>query len=164
MAHPYLAHLALNVRGLWGVGRIYATESVPLDFVNLWILSAACCSRAEIHWQTVQKGLGTRISGYEGNAGASGVVCGLMGYFLCSKPEMPVEFYFSQPMPLWLGAFVFVAGSVYYMFTGFLPSMGHAGHLGGFMAGIAHYHVQLACNYGILRFKRWRSGRRSGRS
>lgn len=79
---------------------------------------------------------------YGGSAGASGVICGLMGTFLCLAPKTP-SFFFLFPMPLWLGSLVFCTGSAFCMATGHLPMIGHAAHLGGFAAGLGYYWAAL---------------------
>lgn len=75
---------------------------------------------------------------YGGSAGASGVICGLMGTFVCLAPKTSIIF-FLFPMPLWLGSLVFCTGSAFCMATGHLPMIGHAAHLGGFASGLAYY-------------------------
>lgn len=73
-----------------------------------------------------------------GSAGASGVVCGLTGLFVCFVPKMPTVFIIF-PTPLWVGELIFTVGSAFCMATGYAPIFGHAGHLGGTAAGIAYY-------------------------
>lgn len=80
---------------------------------------------------------------YGGSAGASGAISGLLGVFLCYMPKMPVQQFFILPMPLWLAQLAFTTGSVYCMANGYSPGIGHAGHVGGTVAGIAYYYVAI---------------------
>ena len=89
---------------------------------------------------------------YGGSAGASGALSGLLGFFLFYMPKMPVQLFFILPMPLWLAQLAFTTGSVYYMANGYSPGIGHAGHMGGTVAGIAYY-------YGVIRPWLRRTGR-----
>ena len=86
-----------------------------------------------------------------GSAGASGVICGLTGLFVSFMPNMRMTIMIFTTR-LWIGEVVFAAGSVFCMATGALPSIGHAGHLGGVAAGIAYY-------YGVARPWLRRTGR-----
>lgn len=88
---------------------------------------------------------------YGGGAGASGVISGLMGTLTCLVPRAPTLF-LVFPMPLWLASLIFCEGSAFCMFTGDLPMIGHAAHLGGFAAGLAGY-------YGAVRPLLRRTGR-----
>lgn len=76
---------------------------------------------------------------FGGSEGASGVICGLAGTFLCCAPKMPVVFII-LPMSLWLLEASFAIGTVFCMANDYLPLLGHAGHLGGTAAGIAYYY------------------------
>lgn len=89
--------------------------------------AAAICSDAQLR--------------YGGSVGASGAICGLTGMLLCYLPRLPIRLFFVLPMPLWLGELAFALGSGYCMATGYVPSVGHAGHLGGTAAGIAYYYA-----------------------
>lgn len=91
-------------------------------------------------------------SQYGGSVGASGVLCGLTGFLLGYAPRTSASFFFLPAAPLWIGGLVFSAGSAYCMATGNIPSIGHAGHLGGLAAGFAYY-------YGVARPWLRRSGR-----
>ena len=91
----------------------------------------------------ISGGSGASQPHYGGSLGASGVVCGLTGTLLCCSPTMTMQL-LVLPMPLWLFQTLFTMGSVFCMATGFVPEIGHAGHLGGMAAGIAYY-------YGIAR-------------
>lgn len=76
---------------------------------------------------------------FGGSEGASGVICGLAGTFLCCAPRMPV-FFLTIPLPLYLLELGLAAATVFCMANGYLPWLGHAGHLGGTAAGIAYYY------------------------
>ena len=52
-----------------------------------------------------------------------------------------MQLFFVLLMPLWLGELALTVGSGYCMATGYAPSVGHAGHLGGTAAGIAYYYA-----------------------
>ena len=155
LAHNGLVHFAINMVALWNLGGIYAEAYGASHFVGLWVFSAISSSTAQTCWYSIQKGLRmkTRTFGphYEGSIGASGVTCGLIGYFLCIMPEMQMNFMFC-PMSLWHNALLLVAGSAFCMVTGLIPFVAHAGHLGGFAAGIA-------CYYGVVRLWPWISRR-----
>ena len=91
----------------------------------------------------ISGGSGTLGPHYGGSAGASGALSGLLGVFLCYMPKMPVQQFFILPMPLWLAQLAFTTGSVYCMANGYSPGIGHAGHMGGMVAGIAYYYSTL---------------------
>lgn len=88
---------------------------------------------------------------YGGSIGASGVLCGLTGTLLCLAPRMRVLVFFLSA-PLWSTQLIFVVGSMYCMATGSVQLLGHAGHLGGMVAGVVYY-------YGVARPWLRRAGR-----
>ena len=78
---------------------------------------------------------------YGGVQGASGVLCGLVGFCLGYAPRMTTLWFpFPFPAPLWVIGLFFSTGTAYCMATGNIPFFEHAGHLGGTAAGIAFYH------------------------
>ena len=77
---------------------------------------------------------------FGGSAGSSGAICGFTGMFLCCAPKMQVQV-IVFPMSLWLFEAIFAVGSVFCMANGYIPIIGHAGHLGGTAAGISYYYA-----------------------
>ena len=156
LAHDNWPHLGINAVSLWRLGGFYAEGLGASHFVSLWVFSAISCSTAQTCWDLIQEGLRTKTGAfdprYEGSIGASGVTCGLIGFFLYIMPEMRMKF-MDFPIPLWHGALLPVAGSEFCMVTGLLPFVAHAGHLGGFAAGIAY------C-FGMVHLRTWMSRRR----
>ena len=84
---------------------------------------------------------GDALPRFGGSLGASGVICGLTGMFLCVAPQLPVRLFLVLPMRLWLGELIFTVGSGYCMATGYAPYIGHAGHLGWLAGGILYYYA-----------------------
>ena len=77
-----------------------------------------------------------------GAMGASGAMCGLIGTFLCAAPSLQLSV-IGIPVPLWLFELVFLGGSAYCLAEGFVPQLGHAGHIGGTLTGMAYYFAML---------------------
>ena len=99
----------------------------------------------------ISGGSGASRLHYGGDAGASGVICGLTGVFLCLVPMMS-SVYLVFSVPLLLGSLVFYTGSAFCMATGYFPMVGHAANFGGLDAGLAYY-------YGVARPWLRRTGR-----
>ena len=69
--------------------------------------------------------------------GASGAISGLLFSFILFNPTVELLLFFIVPMPAWLAAIVFVAGSYYLAKNNMLPGIDHEAHLWGAIAGAA---------------------------
>ena len=69
--------------------------------------------------------------------GASGAISGLLFSFILFNPTAQLLLFFIVPMPAWLAAVVFVAGSYYLSKNNMMPGLDHEGHLWGAIAGAA---------------------------
>ena len=147
LAHNDLVHLAINMVAFWDW-----EECMPkhLEHLTSWAFGYSLQSPVpQLRPAGIlsKEGLRMKTSAfgphYEGSIGAFGITCGLIGYFLYIMPEMQMDFMFC-PMSLRHNALLLVAGSAFCIVTGLIPFVAHAGHLGGFAAGIAYY-------YGVVR-------------
>lgn len=172
ITHFNFIHLGLNMLTLYGFGSsVIAWFGFPA-FFGIWITSGLCCSAASLWWEKRREdarvvgrrwdGVGRRLDGskernwfvpknddagvmYGGSIGASGAISGIVGAVACFFPRLQVSI-FPLPvlMPLWVTTAIFVGGSLYCLDQGFLPQIGHAGHLGGTAGGVVSY-------FGVIR-------------
>ena len=95
-------------------------------FVGTWLVSAITGSLGSLYWEWHQNS--DDIPTIGGSLGSSTALCGLMFTQFTSMPATCV---------FWAGV------SVYCLYSGFLPMIGHAGHLGGMAGGVAAYFLFL---------------------
>ncbi len=69
--------------------------------------------------------------------GASGAISGLLFSFILFNPNLTLLLFFIIPMPAWLAAVIFVAGSYYAAKNNYLPGIDHEAHIWGAIAGAA---------------------------
>lgn len=79
---------------------------------------------------------------YRGATGASGAIAGLVMALTCVTPRMPVNFFFIN-MPMWAAAAIGVGVSIGGLTQGWLPGIGHGGHLGGIAFGAFWWLVAI---------------------
>jgi len=123
--HSGIYHLAVNMVGLWGAGRLLARFYGNAQFLLVYLGSAIVGSAANVHFGSQAAAVAV---------GASGAVFGVLGALvttLCLKREM---------FPKALGARllvpqgVFLVGIVVYAFT--RQNVDNAAHGGGLLAGV----------------------------
>lgn len=118
--HAGLAHLLLNVIGLWALGELVER---PLGTARtLFVMGASMLGAM---------GVGA-ATGYEYAIGASGVVCGLAGAVVLLEIRYPAQIPAAWRIPRRL---LFVVLGVDAAISIFVPSVAGAAHLGGFVAG-----------------------------
>ncbi|KAE9374549.1 hypothetical protein N431DRAFT_405343 [Stipitochalara longipes BDJ] len=126
--HQSLLHLAMNMVGLWGFGRLMVSGIGAPSFLVLYFGSVVAGSLAQEYiWD--KRGLWNA-----GGLGASGGVLGVFAATACIMPRGQMGFLFI-PMPMWVGAALMVGLSVGGMQDRWLPGLGHADHLGGMAFG-----------------------------
>ena len=125
-AHFHSLHLIFNVGALWELGRTFVNMYGARRFVGTWLVSAITGSLGSLYWERHQNS--DDMSTFGGSIGSSTALCGLMFALFTSMPGNCV---------FWAGA------SVYCLYSGSLPMIGHAGHLGGMAGGVAAYFLFL---------------------
>ena len=169
VTHFNLLHLGINMYVLWDLGQVIIRAFGVPAFFGIWIVSSAACSAASLAWQSrlddVSKSstgkrwdeagrkkqqqhewfAPTNVAGvpltYGGGIGASGALTGMIGAVACFAPHMKLGLIFIPgSLPAWVSLSLFSALSLYCMDSGLLPSIGHAGHMGGLAGGIVSYY------------------------
>ncbi|KAK0517320.1 hypothetical protein JMJ35_000475 [Cladonia borealis] len=141
-AHYNPVHLMFNMEALWYIGRLFISLHGASAFVGTWLVCAITGSLGSLYWERHQNR--DNMSTTRELLGSSTAILGLMfaqstfmPYTLLRAPIGEANF------PAWrFCAFIFGA-SVYSLYSGFLPWIGHAGHLGGMAGGVAAYFVFL---------------------
>jgi len=147
--HVDLMHLGFNMYALHSFGPIAISTFGPGGYVALWLVSSVTCSAGSIYWQALgsksqgrQWGPNARENG--GSIGSSGALLGMTSALMCRYPHLPIGVAFLPiAVPLWAFSALFAAFSGYCMVQNQLTWLGHAGHLGGMVGGIATYAVAL---------------------
>lgn len=131
VSHQDIWHLLPNmvsfhafVTAAWMVGLS------PLSIAAVGVASAVSCSCAQLaDW---------RRKGVRGEAlGASGLVAGLGGYVTVLAPRLSFFLFFIPvPVPLWVLTPGLLAWDMYNT-NSFTSTVGHAGHVGGTVCGLA---------------------------
>lgn len=138
--HVQPEHLLLNMWALWGIGRHFIGLFGASAFLKTWLFSAITGSLGTIYWLEHMNSDHTVIGAH----GSSTALCGLLSaesvsLLLSSKqPTGSAPFPFSRQPVYCFGAF---AASVFCLYYDCLPSIGHAGHLGGMAGGVAAYFL-----------------------
>ena len=135
-------HLILNMWALWDIGRRFVWIFGAPAFVGTWLVTAITGSLGSLYWERY-KNSGS-IPEIGGSVGSSAAIFGLMfaeyifmPYTLLRVPFIPAVF------PAWRYCAVWFGASVYCLYSGSLPMIGHAGHLGGMAGGVAAYFFYL---------------------
>lgn len=166
--HKDLFHLGINMYCLWSIGPGIVSLLGAPAFASLWIISAGCGSAAELTWHERQDAIqaerqkssiwgdekeqeegkrwfAPRLAPGEdrlrGSVGASSAMFGLLGALVCVASRTPIQLMMVPvPFSLWQVLGATTVGSLYCLDSGTLPSVGHAGHLGGLFGGLAAYY------------------------
>ena len=141
-AHLQPWHLLINMWALWDIGRRFVWMFGASAFAGTWLVSAITGSLGSLYWER-HKNRGS-IPTLGGSVGSSTAIFGLMfaqytfmPYTLLQLPLVPAAF------PAWGFCASIFGASVYCLYSGSLPSIGHAGHLGGMAGGVATYFLFL---------------------
>ena len=143
VTHFNPVHLLINMSALQSLGPSFIEVFGTRAFVGTWIVSAVAGSLGSLYWE--QHPRETHEPPTMGGAvGASTSLFGLMFALLCFQPTALVSF---PILNFWFpayryGLFLF-GGSIYCLQSGALPSIGHGGHLGGMLSGVAAYYTFL---------------------
>lgn len=148
--HQSHYHLAANMMGLIFLSPFTA----PLSFLAVWVGSGIACSLATLYgWKNSPPFQHTNSSSQpiEKACGASGSLCGLFAMTVFTHPHLSWSFFL---IPMAIPGWVMLGGesvfSVLALKYGWLPWLGHAGHLGGTAFGVLAGIV--AIRFGFRRF------------
>jgi membrane associated rhomboid family serine protease len=134
--HQSVMHLAMNMIGLWGFGRLIVSSFGAPAFLVLYFGSVIAGGLTQNYvWEK-------RGEWNAGGLGASGGVLGVFSATACVVPRGQMGFLFI-PMPMWLGAALMVGLSVGGLQGHWLPTLGHADHLGGMAFGALWWLIAL---------------------
>ena len=139
-AHHHPVHLLLNMEALWYIGRMFVSFFGSSAFVRTWLASAIAGSLGSLYWERSQERDNMSLTG--GSLGSSAVLCGLM-FALCTlRLSTLLKAHLLSIRIFALTNCALISGfSVYCLYSGFLPWICHAGHLGGMAGGVAAYCV-----------------------
>lgn len=140
--HAFLLHLVLNMFAFAALGPPVERRTGALNFVLLFVVAAIAGALGHTAWQ-----YGAMLLGAPGGAnllrvglvGASGAVCGLIGFDLRRRYEamrrLPPEMLRVTPLRwLWNASFGFILINVALSLFGSMIS--GSAHLGGFVVGL----------------------------
>jgi uncharacterized protein len=118
--HGSIPHLLYNLLALGLFGSILEKFIGGRKFLIIFFLSGLLANLVAVNF-------------YSSSLGASGAIYGALGCLALIKPKMMVWVY-SIPMPMFLAAIVWIAGSVLGIF---MPgNTGHIAHLSGIIVGL----------------------------
>lgn len=163
--HYHPIHLAMNMMGLVSIGSVIVQVFGASAFLVTWVGAAVCSSWGSLLWERNRE----RILGRKGannassthlrghvesrSIGASGSILGLIAIATCLAPRATVRIF---PVPvgisLWAYTVALTGLSGAALINGWLPWIGHAGHLGGMVFGLVFYQYPLKRLLRIPRF------------
>jgi len=118
--HGGLAHLLYNLFALALFGSILEKLIGRKKFLTVFFLSGLLANLVAVNF-------------YSSSLGASGAIYGILGCLTIIRPRMVVWVY-SLPMPMFVAAILWIAGSILGIF---IPdSTGHIAHLSGIIVGL----------------------------
>jgi membrane associated rhomboid family serine protease len=134
--HKNLMHLVFNTIGLWSFGRPVVSLFGAPSFLVLYFGSVVAGGLFQNYvWESQNQW-------NVGAVGASGGVLGVLAATACVMPKCPMSVFF-VPMPMWMGLAITVGISVGGLQGRWLPSLGHADHLGGMAFGVVWWLVAM---------------------
>lgn len=141
-AHFQPLHLIANMWALWDIGRQFVWIFGAPAFVGTWFVSAITGSLGSLYWERHKNSDNMPTMG--GSLGSSAAILGLMfaqhTFMPSTPPRVPL---IPRAIPAWSFCAFLVGASVYCLYSGSLPIIGHAGHLGGMAGGVATYFLFL---------------------
>lgn len=141
-AHSHPLHLIINMQALWAFGRLFVHFFGAPAFVGTWLVSAITGSLGWLYWERRQNSDNRPMIG--GVFGSSTAIFGLMFAQVTFMPYIPLQVpLVPASFPAWGFCAFWVGASVYCLYSGILPIIGHAGHLGGMAGGVATYFLVL---------------------
>jgi len=136
-AHSSVSHLLFNMMALWSFGPpIVGIYGVP-TFAMLWVGAGLTGGVAQLYFWSKN----SPYDGYRG-VGASGSILGILGALTCLMPHSRVTL-IVFPMSLLNSTLLTIGLSVAAIQQGWLPSLGHADHLGGLVFGAFWYLIAM---------------------
>ena len=141
--HVQPCHLLLNMWALWGIGRHFIGLFGAPAFLKTWLVSAITGSLGILYWEKHKNNDHTPVIGA---VGSSTALFGLPSAESTFLLHLFAKTSVSAPLPLRIPpAYCFCAfgASVFCLYSDILPSIGHAGHLGGMAGGVAAYILFL---------------------
>jgi membrane associated rhomboid family serine protease len=122
--HANIAHLFYNLFALILFGLILEKLIGSKKFIFVYFASGIIANLIAFNF-------------YPASLGASGAIYGIMGCLAILKPKMVVWVY-SLPMPMFIAAIIWTAGSILGVFGLGDPTTGHIAHLSGIAVGILY--------------------------
>ena len=152
--HQSPSHLLLNMLGLYQWGIPVTIVFGPMAFLGVWVGGAISSNLAGLYWNRhkldpwlqrlgplAPQGITRPNANY---IGASGSILSFLGLLTCFQPRLSIAI-FPIPigMPLIAFSTIFVGGSLTAMVQDWVPSIGHAGHVGGLIFGVLAWYAGL---------------------
>lgn len=132
-------HLILNMYALWGIGRRFIRRFGAPAFLWTWLVSAITGSLGSLYWEKHKNSDHTPVIGAIGSStglfGLMSAECIFVLHVFFTVPFVSAPSFVWRPPAFWFGV------SVFCLYFDFLPSIGHAGHLGGMAGGVASYFL-----------------------
>ena len=130
--HVGLGHLAVNMITLYFFGPALEPVLGSLGFLILYF-GAELAAHGLAFWHQRDNEAYTAV-------GASGAISGVVFAYCLFQPFGMIYLFFAIPMPIWLFAILYVAGSIYAMRQakeqGRAGGIAHEAHLGGALGGV----------------------------
>lgn len=138
--HKGLLHLGFNMFTLHSFASLVFAFLGPGQFLGLYVgagVAGAAAQLAYFGWAPRARiPASPWVRPDAESIGASGAISGLLGYAFTRLPGMEVQVFFIPVRAAVLGP-VALAASAYFMWAPGEQSVGHADHVGGFLAGAA---------------------------
>lgn len=130
--HGGIAHLLYNLVALLMFGLVLEQTIGSRKFIVFYLLAGIIANIFSFLVYPNQSALG-----------ASGAIMGIIGVVAVLKPTMTIWLY-SLPMPMFVGAIVWIAGSVLGIFGFGDQGVGHLAHLSGILVGLIYgFYLRL---------------------
>jgi len=130
--HGGLAHLLYNLLALVVFGLILEGLIGSKKFLWFFLISGVVANGISFFW-------------YPNALGASGAIMAVMGCLAVLRPMMTIWLY-SLPMPMFIGAIIWIGGNVLGIFGFGDQGVGYLAHLSGLVIGLA-YGIFLRIKY-----------------
>ena len=130
------------MEALWVIGRMFVSFFGASAFVGTWLISAATGSLGSLYWERSQNRDNMSLTGE--SLGSSAALCGLMSALCTLRSNTLPKAHLLSIRVFALTNCALISGfGVYCLYSGFLPWIDHAGHLGGMAGGVTACFVFL---------------------